>query len=279
MTAQASHDDAPHCPCCGYNLFGIQSTNCPECGLAFDRTQFGISQIPWTHRKSIGFFAAFFRTVRFALLHPRRLAEEMNRPVSLAEAQKFRYICVAIGAGCFLGLAILLINELEPEVPFSMADRLVATLLAIVSGWLFWLAFTGLPSLLCRPGNLTFVRQNRAVAISYYSSSALIFLPVPLVLGIVFAWIQDSINVQFSYLLNLLSAILIFAACILSVAIIFESVYCASILVRRAAHRTTMQFWLAFFLLLGADAVLFIAIPLGIPLLAFYVSVITASLR
>src|SRR4051812_12709994 len=43
-----------HCPQCGYNLRGIDSDVCPECGLAIDRVAFAQSQLPWSHRRRIG---------------------------------------------------------------------------------------------------------------------------------------------------------------------------------------------------------------------------------
>ena len=42
------------CPDCGYDLRGISSDRCPECGHAVDPTSLAISIIPWTHRRSLG---------------------------------------------------------------------------------------------------------------------------------------------------------------------------------------------------------------------------------
>lgn len=52
-----------YCPHCGYNLCGIDSGRCPECGEPFDRATASISRIPWMHRPEIGRIKGWWRTV------------------------------------------------------------------------------------------------------------------------------------------------------------------------------------------------------------------------
>jgi predicted RNA-binding Zn-ribbon protein involved in translation (DUF1610 family) len=70
------------CPECGYDLRSINSQRCPECGLAIDRATMSVSHLPWSHRQSIGRVRAYWRTNVLVILRPKRLAEEIARPVS-----------------------------------------------------------------------------------------------------------------------------------------------------------------------------------------------------
>src|SRR5262245_15490774 len=51
------------CPQCGYDLQGIDSARCPECGELLDREHLARSRIPWVSRGEIGRAAAYVRTV------------------------------------------------------------------------------------------------------------------------------------------------------------------------------------------------------------------------
>ena len=172
---------------CGYNLFGIDSDRCPECGLLIDRTATGESRIPWTHRKRIGRFRAFFRTAALATFHPNILAEEMHRPVSYADAQKFRHVCILIAwlpTVALLAVALCFLVFVLPVFWFAVFVFL-AILLALVF-WLYLYAITGLPIVFSAPrGLFGIVPPNRAVALSYYAAAPLIAVPVPTILGIV----------------------------------------------------------------------------------------------
>jgi hypothetical protein len=77
------------CPGCGYDLRGIDSDRCPECGVEIDRAHGLVSQIPWEHRKQLGKWRAYFKTVAIAMVRPARLAAEMSRPVRFDDARRF----------------------------------------------------------------------------------------------------------------------------------------------------------------------------------------------
>src|ERR1700733_5071856 len=106
MSTDLEKSEEFHCPGCGYNLFAIESEKCPECGLSIDRTAAGASQLAWTHRRSIGRIRAFFKTVELAALRPKKLAEELNRPVSYADANLFRHFCVLLAWIPFTATAV-----------------------------------------------------------------------------------------------------------------------------------------------------------------------------
>src|SRR4051794_24344153 len=109
MQAQSSPATSPPprdelewlCPGCGYDLQGIASDRCPECGLVIDRTGPPPARIPWQQRGHLGRATAWWRTVRLATFAPSRLAAEVTRRVSYPDALRFRLLTSAI-AGLLL---------------------------------------------------------------------------------------------------------------------------------------------------------------------------------
>jgi hypothetical protein len=85
------------CPDCGYDLRGIASQRCPECGLAIDSNA-NLSRIPWRHRGRIGWVRAFCRTILLATFKPRRLAGVSAGPIGFSESQYFRRIVVGLAS-------------------------------------------------------------------------------------------------------------------------------------------------------------------------------------
>ena len=86
------------CPHCGYNLRGVGSRRCPECGKPFDPAKLATSLIPWVHRRRIGRIRAFLKTVMMATFRPRRLSLEMVRPASYSDARRFRWTVIILVA-------------------------------------------------------------------------------------------------------------------------------------------------------------------------------------
>lgn len=188
------------CPHCGYNLRGIESQICPECGKPFDRATLNISQIPWVHRKEIGHWRAFWRTVWMATFNIPQIAREMSRPVSLRDAQLFRLIVTMVAGiplGALLTYASSSFTDLEPfglvgavaqgqgprspwvfDVVYPIASGLSLPVIVLPTLWLFFYLSTGVASYLFHPNSLPVVRQNRAVALSYYACGSLAWVPV-----------------------------------------------------------------------------------------------------
>ncbi len=77
------------CQDCGYNLRGLTGARCPECGHSLETIRALESQIPWVYRKEQGWFRAYWRTVWLVMFRQRRFCEEMARPVSFDDAQRF----------------------------------------------------------------------------------------------------------------------------------------------------------------------------------------------
>lgn len=200
----AKFGDSPpdlFCPDCGYDLRGIASERCPECGLAIDRATMSVSRIPWVHRREIGRFRAYWRTTRLAIVHPRRLAEEMNRPVELSDARRFWHVTVllawaplaawAVGIAC----ANLDFGEMWQGTRLGWFLEFIFLVAALLALWLFLLMASGSASYWFHPKNLPPSRQNRAIALSYYSIAPLGWLWVPAALVALFT-LGESLNLH-----------------------------------------------------------------------------------
>jgi len=190
------------CPDCGYNLRSLTGARCPECGYGLERIHQAEPQLPWARRKQLGRFRAYWGTILYVRFRHRRFCEEMARPVSYADAQRFRWVTVLHAwLPLLVASAVLYVATPEPAaqapeaarlqrmmgqfVPEpSLFDRIVSegwpVILANVCILLFLAAATGVPSCFFHPKALPVEMQNRAVALSYYTCWPLALLVVPL---------------------------------------------------------------------------------------------------
>lgn len=168
-----------HCPDCGYDLRGSTSPRCSECGYDLALLRATASQIPWTHRRRLGAVRAHWRTACLVTFRNRRFCTEAARPVSYADAQRFRWTTV------FVAWTALVVMQLAPWVAagpllmyFETAEWLLVPLnLALL---LALAALTGLPSCFFHPRAAPLALQNRAVALSGYACAPLGWLPLAL---------------------------------------------------------------------------------------------------
>jgi hypothetical protein len=174
------------CPECGYDLRAIESGRCPECGLEIDRAAMSVSRLPWAHRRKIGPVRAYWRTNRLAIVRRRRLAEEINRPVSFSDARRFLLVTATLawipaaawivvglfsddGAGLKAGRGHGITMLLEP----------LAIAAIVLAPWLFFYMAGAVGSYFFHPKSMPVVRQNRAIALSYYACAPLAWLWLP----------------------------------------------------------------------------------------------------
>src|ERR1700683_1647317 len=99
-SALEQSESARYCVGCGYNLRGLESARCPECGMEFDKA--GHSSLAWEHRRRLGRRKAFWATMRMAACQPRRLAESVGGPVNYRSARNFRWIVAGMAALPFM---------------------------------------------------------------------------------------------------------------------------------------------------------------------------------
>ncbi|HEY8668918.1 MAG TPA: hypothetical protein VIL86_19880 [Tepidisphaeraceae bacterium] len=196
------------CAGCGYNLRGLSSDRCPECGLAIDRESLRRSQLPWPQRRSIGRWRAYWRTVFATIFRPARIAAEMNLPASHREAWRFRLVTILIAwVPLAAALAVLAwkggdINLFEgipdmstalqwPAWQWIIANDVVLPFAvgAVTPGvlpaaaLLFLLLGTGGGMYFFRAGTLDPAQRDRAVALSQYGCAWLSLMPLALLIA------------------------------------------------------------------------------------------------
>ena len=206
------------CPECGYNLHALEGIDrCPECGLAIDRQGFARSRIPWVHRRHVGRFRAYWRTVWLATLRPKQIAAESARRVNYPDAQRFRYVTAFVAsAPVVVGLVAAMVwygsaalftfinpatfpgwamaGQPSPAfdllIPWDAGVTLPPVLpLAVLLATVF---VTGVASYWFHPRSIPVVRQNRAIALSYYGCGPLALVSIPVLASIGVAVMKEA---------------------------------------------------------------------------------------
>ena len=170
------------CPKCIYNLRGLDSERCPECGYSLAFMKIAESQIPWVHRKQIGRFRAYWRTVWWATFRRLKFGEELTRPMSLPDARRFHYVTM-----CHVYLAILVLTELlifegPQSLHAAFSGHNVPTLCVML---VIHVCVLSAFAVACRIGgdtirnrNMPVGRQAHAVGLGYYVAGAFVWLPL-----------------------------------------------------------------------------------------------------
>ncbi len=161
------------CPNCGYDLRGLSSERCPECGFSLDVVRLQTTQIPWVYRRELGWFRAYWRT--FRLVSPRTFCQEIVRPVSYPDSQVFRWVT-------FLHAYLPILAATTVWCCFGQPGKAIA---ARVEDFLHvqlicGLALAGLPGLASywfQPRRLDVEQQNRLIALSYYAWAPMALAP------------------------------------------------------------------------------------------------------
>jgi len=173
------------CPDCGYDLRGLTGERCPECGFGLDVLRDQKSRIPWSHRAALGSFRAYWKTVWLATRWPKHLWMEMAREVSYADSQSFRWLtCLHAYLPILLGMALWCLMVGARQGTGAQGDWWIAGGLQVVALGLL-AGLPGLASYFFHPRRELVIRQNRAIALSYYASAPLawtvLFVPVAVV--------------------------------------------------------------------------------------------------
>jgi len=160
------------CPECDYNLRGLTSDRCPECGLKLDFIDAPESPVPWERRAQLGRLRTYWQTVFLVLFRTKLFCRAMYRPVSYRAARRFQYVTVLHTlAALFLGLLSLQWQRPDLLQQLWLTGWPLVAVGAITG--LALLALTGLPSYFFHPRWLPVELQNRAVALCYYANAPL----------------------------------------------------------------------------------------------------------
>ena len=175
------------CQECAYNLRGLTSNRCPECGNALDALRSQESRIPWAHRDKLGWLRAYWKTVFWVGFQYRRFCEEVAREVDYAAAQRFRWITIAFAFFPLMGLAsVLLLRNGNQLISGLLGNSLPVSLVIALVGLVILLgliAMTGVPSYLFDVREMPVRQRNSAIAMSYYCGAALSWMPLPAAFG------------------------------------------------------------------------------------------------
>ena len=132
-TVIITEDEEIYCPVCNYNLSGIFSGRCPECGAFFDRHALiaaqqanAITLIPWDDPQEILLWPRLWRTIRISLLQAERFAFAFSvRPRESKAASFFiGVLLVAILIGAAASLALHVVARFTPDVYDGLHDPL-----------------------------------------------------------------------------------------------------------------------------------------------------------
>ncbi len=187
---RAAIRDDIFCAKCDYNLRGLTSDRCPECGQALDAAEVMEQSLPWHRRQSLGLAWAFWLTVWEATFRPNRLCCRVARPVPYRDAQKFRWLVIL---HAHLPLAAVIgtfwwMCEFGPDG--SGANGLDAAQVLVganIASIVALAVVTGVPSYFCHPRRIPVERQNRTIALSYYATGPLAWVSL-LALGALCLW-------------------------------------------------------------------------------------------
>ena len=204
-----------YCHECGYNLRGIVTTRCPECGTGSPALQNAKPSIPWAHRESLGNVRAFIRTVLFASFGLRKLSQNVYLPIDFAESQKFRRWTIGttmLFAIAFVvwfqvsGVSGLLSNSFFTDLRGMIWPSVVIVCLLA----LYVVLATGVPSLFFDYRDVPVSLRNNAVALSYYYAAPLAWWPIPLAISVLII-LQNPIDMRTRWLAVTLTSIAFFA--------------------------------------------------------------------
>ncbi len=199
--SEAEIADELYCQDCGYNLRGLTSMRCPECGESLDAVRAMEPRLPWTHRKTLGRFRAYWKTVYFVTFRTRLFAEELARPVSYRDAQRFRwatllhiYLPLVVATVCVYWLYAPgpgPVRQFAPRLEQALASVWPCAVFHL--GLLIWLATaTGLAGYFYHPRDVPVRQQNRAIALSYYTLAPLAWIAAPLMFALAGAWLAET---------------------------------------------------------------------------------------
>lgn len=270
------------CQRCGYNLRGLTGDRCPECGEPLDTVRAAEPQIPWVYRREIGRFRAYWRTVWLVMFRQRRFCDEMARPVSYSDAQRFRWVTI-LHVYLPILIATIVFYAVAPSPAFRArmpGERTPVELLnmAVSAVWpiavlhlslvLYLAAMTGVPSYFFHPRGLRVESQNRAIALSYYACGPLAISLFPIAAGVASGLI--GLDHKFGLFLALLC---VTVPCGQLIAWLLDLIHLAHRLMPQFGRRAVLvgvcvpSIWIAF-----TGLILF-----GIPVIATYIVSIVVS--
>ncbi|HKQ47015.1 MAG TPA: hypothetical protein VJZ71_02970 [Phycisphaerae bacterium] len=194
-----SSDEEIYCPICNYNLTGILTGRCPECGSLFDREALRANQqanritlIPWDDPAETAFWPRLKKTLPICLFDAKRFAFAFS--VQPQDSRAYSFFLLATFGACALSILVFFASlplyrlfemeiGLEEAVLFGLlmigaifATVLTTTLAVAFALGIFCPHFDGKRHL--RPW----------LSISYYASAHYLIFPLGLPVSVLFEW-------------------------------------------------------------------------------------------
>jgi hypothetical protein len=173
------------CEGCGYSLLGLAGDRCPECGRPFNPNEQPYARVPWLHRRRIGRWRGYWRTVGQVVRRPREFAAELCRPVRISadDARRFRTVSAMIAATSLVGAIVF--GTYLAGGPSRWQDILGFTLVALIGWfaavWFFWLA-TDMPVFIWK--GLPSMPPNELAPLHHYAAAPLALVPFVAAIGV-----------------------------------------------------------------------------------------------
>ncbi len=285
--------DELYCQDCGYNLRGLTSMRCPECGESLDAVRAMEPRLPWANRDTVGRVRAYWRTVFLVTFRTRLLAEELARPVSYRDAQRFRWVTL-LHAYAPMVVATASAYLLFTPGSGSTSQRTTAFEQALAGVWpvvvfhlclLLWLAaVSGVSGYFYHPRDMAIPQQNRAIALSYYTIAPFAYLAVPVMFALLAAWLGETEWLEDTGWLSqrraraIPTGVIVFAIALLLIELTAWWAVSADF-ARRVLPRHSIRRLVAALGLPVLWAILGAIILVGVSTLAFVVFVVAASFR
>lgn len=174
-----------YCPKCGYNLRGLQSDRCPECGFDISIVRDRESQLPWVRRPELGLFRAYWKTVWMVIFRSEQFGLEICRPVDERAARRFRLATMLYAYLPFVLLTLIwrlaAASFAKPVIDFA-GYGLVG---AVHVGVLACIALiTAVPYYALYHRDVPLVKRHRAAVLSFYSCAPLAWVFLSVLLGV-----------------------------------------------------------------------------------------------
>jgi hypothetical protein len=189
------------CEACGYSLAGLTGDRCPECGARFEPSEIPFARIPWLHRRRLGKFNAYLRTVLMVCFLPARFARELCRPVRISgkDARRFRHATMilptALGGLAVLAMVAAAIRDYIRLAPLTPVDLLFFTLSAVAAVGAFHLFLyfaTDMPLFIWK--GLPAVKPAELSPVHQYACAPLAFSPL-IVVVLIYLIVQREYSV------------------------------------------------------------------------------------
>ena len=278
---------------CGYDLRGTPAGLCPECGCEI--TVLSDSPIPWAHRKAIGRWTAFWRTVRLAIRRPRALIEAATLPIDYRDAQHFRRLVITWlwlwGSAAMISIYIcaklpsISLSMIEPTqagqrgfaVAIFFASGILLPPVPIIGLLITLVLGSTSAGFFARPQNVPVWLRNRAVALTRYTLAPLMLMAIAIAAAAVVIDLSiDGPTSFFPWNLMYLSVIGGAIALMISVVLYAVNTVRVSVAVLQAGVGRVVA------TLLGMAAIWIGSLVIGLglfPLLVGYGCVVIGSLR